>query len=129
MAILFAFLQRVANILRTILVIFFYMDPKLAPPRQTRTRTSSIHLPSHTHPEMYHRPLPTVRSSSSSSSSSLSAIVNSQKKSPRLTPLLPSAAMNIYPEKGDVPMNLPVDGGSVQDNGPTVFGMPLKYLS
>ncbi|CAK5277501.1 unnamed protein product [Mycena citricolor] len=71
---------------------------------------------------MHHRPPPTVRPSSS-----LSSYIPKQSRtpSPRMTPLLPSAAMN-YP-KVVVPAN--ESASTSQESSPTFCGMPLKYLS
>ncbi|KAF9051011.1 hypothetical protein BDZ89DRAFT_977141 [Hymenopellis radicata] len=73
---------------------------------------------------MYHRPPPTVRASSS-----FNQLGSSKQPSPRLTPLLPSAAM-AYPGKdaylADVPMTSVASDAS---SSPTIFGMPLKYVS
>ncbi|KAJ6531177.1 nucleotide-sugar transporter-domain-containing protein [Mycena capillaripes] len=68
---------------------------------------------------MHQRPLPTVRSSSSLSSH------KAKSTSPRMTPLLPSAAMS-YPK-----VVLPANEPSIQynDQSPTICGMPLKYVS
>ncbi|KAJ7481122.1 nucleotide-sugar transporter-domain-containing protein [Mycena galericulata] len=70
---------------------------------------------------MYHRPLPTVRSPSSSPSLHTKS---NHPPSPRMTPLLPSSAMN-YP-KIVVPPNDPIYSN---DPSPTICGMPLKYVS
>ncbi|KAF7295624.1 UDP-galactose transporter [Mycena indigotica] len=67
---------------------------------------------------MHHRPHPTVRSSSSISTYA------AQTGSPRITPLLPSAAMT-YP-KTVPPLDEPLPP---HDKPPTVCGMPLKYVS
>ncbi|KAK0225788.1 nucleotide-sugar transporter-domain-containing protein [Armillaria fumosa] len=75
---------------------------------------------------MYHRPLPTVRSPSPYGQPG-----SVQHSGPRLTPLLPSTGMS-YPSKGSLPVNTASFAGSAQaesTSGPTVFGMPLKYVS
>ncbi|KIY74270.1 hypothetical protein CYLTODRAFT_484594 [Cylindrobasidium torrendii FP15055 ss-10] len=68
---------------------------------------------------MYHRPAPSIRPSSS-----MSSIHYGGQASPRLTPLLPSAAMN-YPTKEEQP----VAPAAAAAGSPTIFGMPLKYVS
>ncbi|KAJ7706983.1 nucleotide-sugar transporter-domain-containing protein [Mycena rosella] len=70
---------------------------------------------------MYHRPLPTVRSSSSLSSH---IAKSNHPPSPRMTPLLPSSAMS-YP-KVVLPPTEPIHPN---DPSPTICGMPLKYVS
>ncbi|RDB22162.1 UDP-galactose transporter [Hypsizygus marmoreus] len=82
-------------------------------------RLSAVNLNTNpSSPEMHHRPLPIVRSSSS---------VGVSIPSPRASPLLPSSA--IYSEKGQ-PGNPPItSGGLYHVDGPRICGMPLKYVS
>ncbi|KAJ7685643.1 nucleotide-sugar transporter-domain-containing protein [Mycena polygramma] len=69
---------------------------------------------------MHHRPLPTVRSSSSLSSHM------AKSPSPRMTPLLPSAAMSYPKVPQQTLFNDPIPHS---DPCPTICGMPLKYVS
>ncbi|KAK7019493.1 UDP-galactose transporter [Favolaschia claudopus] len=69
---------------------------------------------------MYHRPPPTVRSSSSFSSTKS----KTRLPSPRMTPLLPSPAMS-YPK---LVFSTP-DPLHRDDQAPTICGMHLKYVS
>ncbi|KAJ7735285.1 nucleotide-sugar transporter-domain-containing protein [Mycena maculata] len=73
---------------------------------------------------MYHRPFPTVRSSSSSLSSNMAK--PNHPPSPRMTPLLPSSAMSYPRPKVVLPTNEPT---YTNDPSPTICGMPLKYVS
>ncbi|KAF8623326.1 hypothetical protein AX15_006404 [Amanita polypyramis BW_CC] len=76
---------------------------------------------------MYHRPLPTTRTPSTASSST----VVSPCPSPLPSPSLPSAQFT-YPEK-TMTLNPSALNGALQSLDapcdPTVFGMPLKYVS
>ncbi|KAH7914026.1 nucleotide-sugar transporter-domain-containing protein [Hygrophoropsis aurantiaca] len=76
---------------------------------------------------MYHRAYPSVRSVPSSSN-----IAGMTTPSPRLAPLLPPAALNGLSSKAPgIILDAPVNG-TAHDNGsqgPTICGMPLKYVS
>lgn len=84
---------------------------------------SSVSAP----PDMYHRPLPTVRTPSTASSST----AVSPCPSPLLSPSSPSAQFN-YPEN-PMPLNTSALNGALQSldshTVPTICGMPLKYVS
>ncbi|TFK36340.1 nucleotide-sugar transporter-domain-containing protein [Crucibulum laeve] len=92
-------------------------------------RVSAVNLSASSGPSspdsIHHRPLPTVRSSSSLAPSA----VSSKASSPRLSPLLPSSVPSYDYEK-----TLPTAvNGALQhletQSQPTIFGMPLKYVS
>lgn len=63
---------------------------------------------------MYHRPQPTLRASNGPRNHN--------------TPLLPSAAMALPTKSRNLPLPSP-GAGIFHDSGPTVCGMPLKYVS
>ncbi|KAF9469404.1 nucleotide-sugar transporter-domain-containing protein [Collybia nuda] len=76
-------------------------------------------------PEMHHRPLPAVRSSSALGVN----IPSSKNSSPRSSPLLPSATPS-YVDKAGSPTTGNVVYHQVESPGvPRVCGMPLKYVS
>ncbi|KAJ7578495.1 nucleotide-sugar transporter-domain-containing protein [Mycena floridula] len=78
---------------------------------------------------MYHRPQPTIRSSALSANGS----PGPKTPSPRLTPLLPSAVMTYPSSKPSMTFSLPsspsIGAFAESTSGPTICGMPLKYLS
>lgn len=79
-------------------------------------RVSSLNVSS---PDMYHRPYPSIRTPTNYSPTD----TNGRRVSPlSLSPILSN-------ELGpNFTLNSPGNGPS-QDSGPTVFGMPLKYVS
>ncbi|KAI8989822.1 nucleotide-sugar transporter-domain-containing protein [Trametes punicea] len=77
-------------------------------------------------PDVYHRPYPTVRTSSAVSLDDHAASrPSSARSSPRLTPILP-------PINTSSPLPSPIasaPASSPSESGPTVCGLPLKYVS
>ncbi|KAF5386730.1 hypothetical protein D9615_001529 [Tricholomella constricta] len=92
----------------------------MAHPRSVpRHPTVNLTVSSPPSPEIHHRSLPTVRSSSSLAVSA----PPSHHSSPRLSPLLPSATF-AFSDKGQLAS--PVSSSA---DGPRICGMPLKYVS
>ncbi|KAI0707725.1 nucleotide-sugar transporter-domain-containing protein [Earliella scabrosa] len=78
-------------------------------------------------PDVYHRPYPTARTSSSVSlNDTLASRPPSSRSSPRLTPVIPPLLnTDTLPS-----VNSPVGAaGNGSESGPTVCGLPLKYVS
>lgn len=83
-------------------------------------------------PDMYQRPYPTVRSGSTTPiPEGFSSQRVTSRPSPRLSPLLPSAALDTQR------LQLPTEGINLGGSGyepapepvPSICGMPLKYVS
>ncbi|KAI0062378.1 nucleotide-sugar transporter [Artomyces pyxidatus] len=70
---------------------------------------------------MYHRPFPTTRGGTPSPAAS------STSHSPRLSPLLTPASLPAF-MNGPTP-TVTLNGVARDESAPTVFGMPLKYVS
>jgi len=89
--------------------------------RYPRVSVSSVRVPAPTFPEMYHRPMQNARAGTPSPSVSREP---SSRPSPALTPAslppfldrsIPLASLNLRLFR--------------EDATPTVFGLPLKYVS
>ncbi|KAF7440268.1 hypothetical protein PC9H_000612 [Pleurotus ostreatus] len=74
---------------------------------------------------MYHRPYPTVRQGSSSGS--VPTVSQTHTPSPRPTPLLPPSPPTYSSSLKGMSPSSPILQES--PSGPTIFGMPLKYVS
>lgn len=92
--------------------------------RSYDSRASAPSLNSPRPSDVYHRPMPTLRSSSPA-----------PNNVPRLSPLLPQKEMGYYPSSSSPQAPIPtvsVSGPparSSKDDSPVICGMPLKYLS
>ncbi|KAM5538136.1 hypothetical protein V8D89_008333 [Ganoderma adspersum] len=83
-----------------------------------------------TSPDMFHRPYPTVRTSAASSVSldddTPGSRPPSARSSPRLAPILTPLTAELPTINSPV---TPTGATSESGSGPTVFGLPLKYVS
>ncbi|KAH9952165.1 nucleotide-sugar transporter-domain-containing protein [Amylocystis lapponica] len=100
--------------------------------RTVPRRVSAIGGPTPAVPDMYHRPYPIARTSSPSPSSngSSSQPILRVSPSPRLT-TVPSAPTSPLPPPYQL-SNIgagPATSSNVVESTPTVFGLPLKYVS
>ncbi|KAI0822796.1 nucleotide-sugar transporter-domain-containing protein [Trametes gibbosa] len=77
-------------------------------------------------PDVYHRPYPTVRNASAVSLEDPTfSRPPSARSSPRLAPILTPINTSPLPS----PTSAPASGLGVESTGPTVCGLPLKYVS
>ncbi|KAI0362552.1 hypothetical protein OH77DRAFT_1442279 [Trametes cingulata] len=99
------------------------MDARSTVPR----RVSALGMSAPPSPDVYHRPYPTVRNSSAVSLDDPAASrPSSARSSPRLTPILPPITTS---SPLPSPTSAPASSVSSEGSGPTVCGLPLKYVS
>ena len=97
------------------------MERPLDQLRHPRVSVSSVRVQAPTLPDMYHRPLQTGRAATPSPSVSRE---HSSRPSPALTP----ASLPSFPDHSIHPAALNIRL-SREEATPTVFGLPLKYVS
>ncbi|KAI0780524.1 nucleotide-sugar transporter-domain-containing protein [Trametes elegans] len=98
------------------------MDARSTLPR----RASALGMSAPSSPDVYHRPYPTVRTSSAVSlDDPPAARPQSARSSPRIPPVLPPITTT-----SPLPSPTSASASAVSsDSGPTVCGLPLKYVS
>jgi hypothetical protein len=101
---------------------FTAMERRLDQLRYPRVSVSSIRVPAPSFPDVYHRPLQTSRGGTPSPSVSSE---HSSRPSPALNP----ASLPPFPDHSVPPPVARNIRLSREDTTPTVFGLPLKYVS
>jgi len=101
---------------------FTAMERRLDQLRYPRVSVSSIRVPAPSFPDVYHRPLQTSRAGTPSPSVSSE---HSSRPSPALNP----ASLPPFPDHSVPPPVARNIRLSREDTTPTVFGLPLKYVS